>query len=450
MAEVDLLGLHFDAALRPRTLVGECKDRKGGAKEADRVVWLLGLARMLGAGEILFAKTRLADGTFQFARPYALHLWDEPAVRDVEQRLDLPAKDGFFGSGEVAMRETVLIPGRSSGALRGLPLRTAWEYLAGPFWYAANPSRLKRLALYFDALNESSLGDVTVRSSFVAEGLTALLACVGTTAGELTRTSPARADAWQEDTFAAGAADARTLRDIAGRADDFYHDALARLTRSGGPQGAVALELPRLADAIAQPPQWLSAYLALARTVGSSLNTATDALRYADIVLFDEHLAGVDPEPALALVFGGVRQDLRRVVELAGLFLERVWGVSDPLLDALLRRTGKGTMPNPKVGQGQLATESNARPEASWQTSPKPIDAPPDGTTAETGGRKRAATDVEGTPRAEADSPAKRPSRGANGPGSEERQPEARRETPRAPQGSLLEGEAGRGGSFRR
>src|SRR5690242_7159387 len=70
MAEVDIFATSFDAALKPHLLVGECKDRKGGAKEADRVVWLLGLERLLGAEHVLFAKPNITEATFSFARPY--------------------------------------------------------------------------------------------------------------------------------------------------------------------------------------------------------------------------------------------------------------------------------------------------------------------------------------------------------------------------------------------
>jgi hypothetical protein len=60
MSEIDLFGLSFDAGLAARRLVGECKDRKGSTKEADRVIWLLGLGQLLDADELLFAKPQIA------------------------------------------------------------------------------------------------------------------------------------------------------------------------------------------------------------------------------------------------------------------------------------------------------------------------------------------------------------------------------------------------------
>lgn len=138
MAEVDLVGLDFHVALTRRTLVGECKDRKGGAKEADRVIWLLGLARMLAADHILFAKTKLAEGTLQVARPFGLMLWDQAAVLAVERRFGLAADSGYFGSWNIELREDLLLPGRKGAALRNPPFRAAWDFLAGAFWYQTN------------------------------------------------------------------------------------------------------------------------------------------------------------------------------------------------------------------------------------------------------------------------------------------------------------------------
>lgn len=340
MAEVDLLAVHMDSALRQRVLVGECKNRKGSAKEADRVVWLLGLSRMLGASEILFAKTRIADGTIRFARPHGLYLWDESAVRAIERRHGLDPDHGFLGSSNVALREETLNPARRGAALRGSRLRNAWEFLAGPFWYTGNVARVKRLAGYFGALEEAQLTDPVVRSSFVAEGLVALLACACVTAGEFARMSPARATARQEDAFAAGAADAHTLREIGARADAYYRDVLGKLMQRSD-SGVRALSLPRLSDELAKLPSWLAGYLQLAQRFGDPVSSATDVLRYADLLLFEQHVAGNDASEPLLSLFDGPRPDLRAGVEAAALFLQRLWRVEDPLLDAVLRKTNR-------------------------------------------------------------------------------------------------------------
>ncbi len=87
MAEVDLVGLSFDAGLNLRTFIAECKDRKGSGQEADRVIWLLGLGRLLGVDELVFAKPRISAATIRFARTTNVALVDEARVAYVEGQL---------------------------------------------------------------------------------------------------------------------------------------------------------------------------------------------------------------------------------------------------------------------------------------------------------------------------------------------------------------------------
>ena len=335
MAEIDILGLGFDPALTPRTMVGECKDRKGGTKEADRIVWVLGLSRLLRVDHVLFAKRSLTDATVQFAQPVGVLLWDQAAVQHIEQRFDLSPDSGYFGSANIGLQEDVLLPLRKASALGNRPMRAAWDYLSGAFWYHPTPTRTKTLAGYFEALLGARSLSPVARSSFVAEGLIALLVSAYATAGQLVRHSPARGDQLQETAFASGVADAAALRELAARADDYYQDALQKASRRGG-AGASELRVPRLANTIAEPPAWMSGYVALARRLGETPLLAGDTLRYADIVLF-EHLLAENPIDALLRsVLPSDIAALRSAVQLAGLFLQRVWGVDDPLLDRLV------------------------------------------------------------------------------------------------------------------
>jgi hypothetical protein len=336
LAEIDILGIGFDPALSPRMLVGECKDRKGGTKEADRIVWVLGLSRLLRLDHVLFAKRTLSDATIQFAQPAGFMLWDQAAIRSIEQRFDLESDSGYFGSANIALQEDILRPSRKSSAMGNRPFRAAWEYLSGAFWYHPTPPRTKSLAGYFDALKAARTLGTETRSAFVAEGLIALLVSAYTTAGQLMRYSPARGETQQETLFASGAADARALREIAARADDYYQDALHRVIRSHEAAGATEIKVPRLANSIADAPGWMMPYLAFARRLGERPLLAGDTLRYADVVLFEHLLAGNNMPPLLAQAIPSDHDTLQTTIQLGALFLQRVWGVEDPLLQNLV------------------------------------------------------------------------------------------------------------------
>lgn len=349
MAEVDVLGIGFDTAIAPLTLVGECKDRKGAAKEADRVIWLLGLAQVLGADHVLFGKTNFADGTLQMARPYDLLLWDEAAVQAIEERHGIDAETGYFGSWGIALREDLLVPIRKSVNLPETRFRSATDYLANAFWYSANPARTKRLKAYFDALAATTLSSAP-RRAFVADGLIALLAAAYTAAGQITRSSPAQAERWQVDAFSSGAADARSLRDIAARADDYYQDALQKVGAEIEGRAAAPITVPRIASRIAEPPGWLPSFLELARLLAQRSGLAGDALRYADVVLFEQLIAGNNPSQALEMLGVHGRSELARVLELGALFLQRVWNVEDEILDEVLASPRAGERDGNGVG----------------------------------------------------------------------------------------------------
>jgi hypothetical protein len=328
LGEVDVVGISFDAGLKPNVLVGECKDRKGGAKEADRVVWLLGLKQVLRADHVLFAKPNLAEGTYIFARPLEVALWDEASVRALEQRHGLDYDSGFGGSFNIELREAFQAP-----KFRDKSLKAAVDYVRNAFWYGQGVRRVKQLASYFEVVGAADVDEET-RDVLVAEGLLALMHVALVAAGQLQRVSPARATTWLHETLAAGVAPAAALRDIAGRADDYYRDAWSRTARERGEDGR--LTVPRLVDHIAQPPPWLGEFQELAQRLGERSQPATDLLRFSDLVLFEQLVAG-NPVPAPLLgAIAADAQELMRLLQLGGYFLRRVWGVEARLVARLL------------------------------------------------------------------------------------------------------------------
>lgn len=346
MGEIDILGLDFGVGLVPRLLLGECKDRKGGAKEADRVVWLLGVRQVLRGQQILFAKPTITEATYTWARSFDVLLWDEAAIQAVEARYGLPPDTAYAGSFNATFVEDVLVPARKLGAAHA-NLRRAWDYLSSGFWYSPAAARAKRLPSYFEvASSAEGIADVA-KDSFVAEGLIALLVAALEIGGQLARVSPARAHVWVADTFASGVASATALRDVAARADDYYRDALTKSTRASV-GAARPIDVPRLVDHIAQPPVWLADFLELAKRLVERPQYANDLLRFADMVLFEELLAERVPPPAVLESIASPADELRRLVQLAGYFAKRVWGVEARVIDRLLASNGTPSATDPR------------------------------------------------------------------------------------------------------
>jgi hypothetical protein len=360
MAEVDVLCVGFDPWLSRSSMVGECKDRKASTKEADRIIWLLGLARLLRVDHVLFAKTVISQATIQFAKPAGVALWDQAAVQAIESRFKLRPDSDFFGSTNVSLQEDVIRPSRKASALKNRPLRAACDYVTGAFWYGQNPARTKRLKGFFEAVDEATDLNASTRSGLIAEGLIALLASGYTTAGQLTRLSPGFGDVQQETALASGAADAAALREIAGRADDYYQNALIQAVKSQPNEAASVIKVPRLANSIAEPPEWTQSYLGFARRLGEQPLAATDVLRYADLILFESILAEQNVAPLVDMLFPDGSAHLRISLELGALFLNRIWGVDDEVLSKILSRHQNG----PTKAQRKSRSKSGKRAQA--------------------------------------------------------------------------------------
>lgn len=349
MAELDLLGLSLDVELRQRRLVGECKDRKGSTKEADRVIWLLGLGRLLAAEHLLFAKPAIASATVRFARSTPVALYDEARVKEIESSVADFVPRGAF---DPEVGQELIRPAVSREAFGDARLREAYDWIHNGSWLESPVSRVKRLPEYFKLVEELPTG--TTRTLMVVEGFLGLIACSLETAGRLRRYSPAVGEGLQLEAMASGRASAGALREIAARADDYYRDVLDRsIEQARGKKTEV--RVPRLADTIAQPPDWAAAYLSLSRQLGSRPEVATDLLRFAELDLVERFVVGRDPRPATGQFVRSDHRWLSGALSLVAGFCERVWNLNDPMFTAL-RRSSPTDSPEDPGKRGHQAS----------------------------------------------------------------------------------------------
>lgn len=345
MAEVDLLGLSFDVELRPRRLVGECKHRKGSTKEADRVIWLLGLGRLLASDYLVFAKPTIAPATVRFARSTPVALYDEARLGEIEKGF---ADFRPVGAFDPEIGQEVIRPALTRGAFGDARLREAFDWIHNSSWLEPAVSKAKRLPEYFKLVEDTAVG--VTRVLMLAEGFLGLVASALDTAGRLRRYSPAVGEGLQRESMASGAASAGVLRDIAARADDYYRDVLDRsIEQAQGKKSQV--RVPRLADSIAQPPAWTDAYLSMSRQLGSRPEAATDLLRFAELELLERFVAGRDPGPSERQLVRSDHRWLSGAVSLVAGFCERVWELPDPMF-ATLRQAESIADTSDPVGEG--------------------------------------------------------------------------------------------------
>jgi hypothetical protein len=75
--------------------------------------------------------------------------------------------------------------------------------------------------------------------------------------------------------------------------------------------------------------------LELARALTARPQHATDLLRFADLVLYEQLLAGGRIPAQFLSSIAAPSDDLLPLVQLAGYFLKRIWGVKAAVLDRL-------------------------------------------------------------------------------------------------------------------
>src|SRR6266540_4618035 len=100
ITDVDALVLDFDARLRPLLGIIECKSTRGQAGEQDRLLWLAGLRRFVGANRAVLVRESVTAAGRDLSRRLGVELL---GLRELEQReLDhqwVPETLGVIGDG---------------------------------------------------------------------------------------------------------------------------------------------------------------------------------------------------------------------------------------------------------------------------------------------------------------------------------------------------------------
>jgi hypothetical protein len=370
MAEIDLLGISFDASLTARQIIAECKDRKGSGQEADRVIWLLGLGQLLAIDTLMLAKPRIAPATVRFSRATGVALYEEASVNEVEGRLGGLRMAGSF---DVDVARDLIAPALSREALSDNRLREAYDWIHNGSWTEPPIARVRRLPGYFRLVMEHAKG--STRHLLLIEGMLALLVCSLQVSGSLRRHSPGVARALGAEALASGAAPASALKEIAASADDYYRDVIERASEEQFGK-RLMIASPRLAEHIANPPRWSDSFFSMSESLGSRPEAATDVLRFADLALF-ERFAGRDPSAAVAAFIRSDDTWLASSLALVAGFCSRVWGLADPFFDSLTLAPGDKSPdaarnPAPRVPTSEAPVAPPDPPDDSIETARQP------------------------------------------------------------------------------
>ena len=127
LTDIDVLALDFDTRLRRRSSMFECKSRGRQAGEPDRLFWLAGFARYIGADRATLIRPTVSSRGRELARRLNLETSD---IRTLERREEDNAwvPPGFGHLGGAACTSAQRRAGEQIKKLGGFPPKL-WAFL---------------------------------------------------------------------------------------------------------------------------------------------------------------------------------------------------------------------------------------------------------------------------------------------------------------------------------
>ncbi len=292
VTDVDVLTIDFDARLRPLLAITECKSARSQSGEVDRLLWLAGLQRYIGADRAVLVRDAVSAGGREAARRLSLDLL---GTRELDRReTDHRWVPEHFG--KIGITPYVEAERRADGQLKKVG-----EFAPGLVSFLRDDALVAPPHRVLGAI--VTLNDLLTRSTVVPDPLGTLLASdvlmalvvaamrVGAQLDSLGMDGVRRSI---EDGMASGDPNDRQVLKVVDIADRLLRDQLARIHRAYAEAGARPLEwsFPSLREAVSQPPPWLPRFFDLSERLRRRPSLARESLQTIDLACFDALLGG--------------------------------------------------------------------------------------------------------------------------------------------------------------
>jgi hypothetical protein len=329
LAEVDGIAVSFDPLLRRRVEVLEGKTSAGRKGEIDRLIWIKGLAGLVGADDVTVAKLRLDDRARVLARRLDVGVLDEQSVAAAEVALGIGADDWvglhdpYFGEYRIKpLRETL-------GKLESL--NKAGKFLFGSYWLNDEFTRIKQLRTLFRLLIEQEATlDAAVAVLAAGEGALLLALAAYTVAAWQDQYSPDEYARFVTNELTSGVADVDSLRRLLRRIDDIHRQEIEKVhnTYTAGGVARLIVPLRNLENEILRTPEWTQGFLDLTSRLRGQPHLASAVLRTLDLRL--ARRLGSDRSSDKVQAFWSPQKDaVERMATTVERFLVSVWGAPE-------------------------------------------------------------------------------------------------------------------------
>ena len=339
ITDVDVMTFEFSPTLELHIRVGECKatEAKGAPSAGDRLLWLAGLVRLVGAHGGFLATSRAAGPRVrELAAGLGLEIVDG---RDLERRealFGLGPTDGY-GPHDAVIRA---VEARAFGvSKRDEDLRRVYWFVRSDLWLLPPIGAVKKamggLRLVGSRWSDGLPADERETLRWLAAELTVgFCLAVVRLAGKAYRQPE---EVFAEDLLhrlSEGVASFEAMQEISRSVDRVLMGAMRDLglDPSRGVRFLGAFE--------PQPPGYAEPLAEVVQRLATSRQGAADLCRVADAVFTEDFGVADWPKPAI----GSTAESLR-LLRLVGAFLERQARVPDSLLAPILKHPSNG-LPN--------------------------------------------------------------------------------------------------------
>lgn len=369
LAELDYIAVNFDPQLRRSIEVCEAKTGTGRGGEIDRILWLRGVAPMVGATSVVLAKLSVDDRSRRLARRLDVDVLDEAAVKAAEATLGIHPT-AWVGPHDPELGEQVLKPARER-LTASTELRRVGRFLFGTYWFSNEFTRLQRLRTLASLLREQGRNVDQEALALAAGELSALFTI---SAFEIAswrhQFSTEDYRSFLSAEFSAGLGDVHGLRVLLRRIDAMNTASIERIheryTATGA--GRVAVPIPQLEEEILRPPEWVEALIDLTGRLTTHANLASACVREFDL-LTAEHLGSRRDATPIRTQWTPFRAQVEEVVGLVQHFLTDVWGTPKEFFtDAATHVLPKRGTPIPDQQRfPTVSDDERAQPSASGE-----------------------------------------------------------------------------------
>ncbi len=287
LTDIDVLAIDIDLRLRTTRSISECKSGQGQAKEPDRLFWLSGLARFVGADRATLVRRTARQRGREIAVSLGLQVLDIPQL-EAREAAHAWLPSSFAHVGGTGCREAEARADEQVKDLGYIPSELV-AFLRHGALLARSDRALASLVSLEERLREGSDLPAPLSTVLASHALMCLLLAAVADAQALDQLRPDEMLRRLRVSLTVGGQGQSNVLEILGAADQIVHHYVEQLHRQYSAHGAARrdLPIPSLRTLVSEPPEWLPRYMDLLQELRGNPTVARDLPQTAELACFD-------------------------------------------------------------------------------------------------------------------------------------------------------------------